>query len=478
MNDDAAQAILGLLGLHSTSPSLQTPIQESQPTLPAPSAVDTNASDAIDCICGFSYDDGFSIACDACSRWCHAACVGIAQGDVPDEWCCWRCNPTLRVDREAAIRLQRARQERERRRHQSPGVERKQRRISALEGSGKRKRRPSVSQQQQHQHQHQHQAATTQPTAPSAQPATVEDEFVDVDEPWTLSYVPIERDIIPDQVTHEKLRKSSHNWRGVSALGPPPSPSLSVQRLSSSSSHLSFGDASIRPPAFAVHTTVPRSPHDYITPYTSTILPSAAYLADPLNAYAHLSIPKPFVHLIGPPLDVALDARVTGNTARFIRSGCRPNAVLRPFLCGKDSDAEETGLAFGVFATKDMRANEEVVLGWEWDDGSAVHALPAVIASPETFPCVALLISLRIRIAAYDDFAARITYNTSNTKWHRLCTRSPLRLPPAHAARARRIARLRGWLLSSILTTMHLLHPRPQLPSMRPTALVNGVVSI
>lgn len=133
-------------------------------------------------------------------------------------------------------------------------------------------------------------------------------------------------------------------------------------------------------------------------------------------------MPKPFVHLIGPPLDVALDARVVGDEGRFARSGCRPNAVLRPLLCPKakdeskakessekegsesvrkerrenvkkkknddKTDPDEETLTFGVFALRDLKANEEVVLGWEWDDGNAVHSLPALIESPHLFSCV------------------------------------------------------------------------------------------
>ena len=44
-------------------------------------------------------------------------------------------------------------------------------------------------------------------------------------------------------------------------------------------------------------------------------------------------MPKPFVHLLGPPLDLALDSRLAGNHGRFARSGCRPSAILRPLLC-------------------------------------------------------------------------------------------------------------------------------------------------
>ena len=92
-------------------------------------------------------------------------------------------------------------------------------------------------------------------------------------------------------------------------------------------------------------------------------------------------MPKPIVHLSGPPLDVALDSRFAGNHGRFSRSGRRPNAVLRPLLC-HDSD----NLGFGVFTLRDLKANEEVVLGWEWDDGNAIHNLPALSKAPHIFP--------------------------------------------------------------------------------------------
>jgi len=55
-----------------------------------------------------------------------------------------------------------------------------------------------------------------------------------------------------------------------------------------------------------------------------------AYLANLLNAYAHLSTPKPFVHFIGPgPPDVALDSRTSGNLCRLVRRECRTNVILR-----------------------------------------------------------------------------------------------------------------------------------------------------
>ncbi|EKM74756.1 hypothetical protein AGABI1DRAFT_132875 [Agaricus bisporus var. burnettii JB137-S8] len=294
--------------------------------------------DGIRCICGFEHDDGFSIACDKCQRWSHAACYDIVNGAVPDEWKCVLCRPRP-VNRDAAERLQRARQ------HRAT----KHRRIRHR-------------------------------------------ELADSDEPSTHAFVPIATDIVhPD--ARETLRRYAHHWRGITALTdddddpatpvarpPHPPPPTTLKQLPPQSPLSPFTNPSILPPAYAVHTAAPVRSHDFIAPFTAHIVPSSTYLADPLNAYAHLGMPKPFVHLLGPPLDLALDARQAGDNSRYLRSGCRPNAVLRPVLSPPDS------LSFGVFAIRDLKPNEEVVLGWEWDDGNVVHSLPALIQSPHAFP--------------------------------------------------------------------------------------------
>ncbi|TFY78413.1 hypothetical protein EWM64_g5601 [Hericium alpestre] len=409
MKNDATEAALGLLGLHADTTVFSTvPLKRSAPDDDDDA---TMSSDSINCICGFGYDDGFSIACDDCSRWCHAACFDIVEGEVPEEWRCWVCVPRS-VDRERAVKLQRERQRvivradaEKRKRQVSPGVDRRQHRRTSAPitdtTNAKRKRRASVNvnvlQQQQ----------------------AAEDEFVNIDEPWTHSYVPISKNIISHQETRDRLRRQAQHWRGVTALQstpPPPSPfDTSPVQLSSLSEHPQMSlnplsptlfshpvlssniNPSVCPPSYAVHTTRPVPTSKLITPYTSTIIPSSAYLADPLNAYAHYGMPKPFVHLFGPPLDVALDSRITGNEARFVRNGCKPNAVLRPVICPsakeaqserrpkEGADHDDDTLAFGVFALRDLKANEEIVLGWEWDDGNAVHCLPALLETPHLF---------------------------------------------------------------------------------------------
>lgn len=357
MNTDAQEAAMGLLSLSpSNLPAVQAPaslvplkrklataIKKRPPSSKPVSSVggrlvtfgdgarEDVSQETIRCICGSTYDDGFSIACDDCSRWCHAACFGIVPGHVPEEWKCWLCLP------------------RPRRPGEGVPPAKKRRRLSSAHGGG---------------------------------PLMAGDDgevVVDIESPGdTHVALGAHANIVASTQTRTHLLLAAQHWRGVSAvtpyaahppaLHPAPTPSLAS------------------PPAYSFHTTAPLAKESLITPLTSTITPSSAYLADPLNAYAHLGLPKPFVHLIGPPLDLALDARMAGDDARWVRSGCRPNAVLRPVLC--DSTDHGKTLGFAVFATRDLRKGEEVVLGWEWDDGHAIHLLPALLESPGLFPCV------------------------------------------------------------------------------------------
>jgi hypothetical protein len=117
------------------------------------------------------------------------------------------------------------------------------------------------------------------------------------------------------------------------------------------------------PPLHSFHATHSIASSSLVTPYTSTVTPSSTYLSDTLNAYAGLGVRKPYVHLFGPPLDVAVDACISGSQSSFARNGCLANAVLRPAICPHE-DTEELSLEFALFALRDLKANEEVVLGW------------------------------------------------------------------------------------------------------------------
>ncbi|KAI6019227.1 hypothetical protein BKA83DRAFT_4056906 [Pisolithus microcarpus] len=419
MNSDATEAALGLLGLSPLNHHIQVfdahsvpsliPLKRKQsspsnngPLLPSHAPRDplpaTDADD-ISCICGFTYDDGFSIACDVCSRWCHAACFDIVEGGVPEEWRCWVCQGG-RIDeeqRERAVKLQRKRLKTMRMRNG--------RRASILSSTGPSNSSSALATLNAN---HPTTVDTVQPSS-----STSTSRVTDVFPP----------DAYPHPSTHTRLLKVAKAWRGVTALNPPvpvaPSkayvdggyvrvdrPARPPQASTASGSTPTSGTAYPRGPTNNSNDNAIAIPSNtLLSPYTATVLPSSAYLADPLNGYAHLGMGKPQVRLVGGGWCVGVDARELADEnvgkARWARCGCWPNAVVRPVICGggrrrkkkrergdrenASSDEDSTTLSFGLFALRDLRADEEIVLGWEWDDGHAVHMLPALIESPGMF---------------------------------------------------------------------------------------------
>ena len=200
----------------------------------------------------------------------------------------------------------------------SPGIKKKPRRTSApaIKGSSGCRKRSILT---QHPNNH-----------PHLQPTRTEEEPIDICEPLSTSYVQISKDVVPNREARQRLERAARGWRGVTALDLPEGelhpPGTVLQPLPPSflsrSPHSICSNPHVRPPSFSLHTAQPVPRSAMITPYPSTVLPSSTYLSDPLNAYAHLGMPKPFVHLIRSPLDLALNSRITGNEARFARSGC------------------------------------------------------------------------------------------------------------------------------------------------------------
>ncbi|KAJ7189367.1 hypothetical protein GGX14DRAFT_383301 [Mycena pura] len=325
----------------------------------------------IRCRCGSNVDDGFSIACDGCGRWCHAACFGIQKESVPEEWICWVCAPQNQMQGE----------------RRSSSFSNLQPQASTSKG----RRRTSISA-----------GALRASTAETSPPAPTLDDLEDE----RSQYVHIEDDFIPQETTQRRLRAYATAWRGVSALGsgpppngghtpfvfgapPAPCPTVLQPAPSVSSRH----GAAVLPINYALHAATPAPPRALLARFPSTIIPSSAYLRAPTNGYAHIGAPKRFVHLVGPPLDVALDARCRGGSGRWVRSGCWPNAELRAYVCGTSSarksgnekgkdravdmedDGDDPRTHFGIFATRELRQGEEIVVGWEWDDANAVHRM-------------------------------------------------------------------------------------------------------
>ncbi|CAD6904693.1 unnamed protein product [Tilletia controversa] len=157
-----------------------------------------------------------------------------------------------------------------------------------------------------------------------------------------------------------------------------------------------------RPTMHGLYTDVAISAGTFIGEYRGEIASADAYRADPINQYAALGTTKPHVHILPPPMNIAIDARRYGTETRFARPSCHPNSVLRPIVlraptndeapAGEPKEdasstaaqkpKEETEMLFGLFAVSDINRGHEITLGWEWDDLHIVHFLPELVKEP------------------------------------------------------------------------------------------------
>ena len=138
------------------------------------------------------------------------------------------------------------------------------------------------------------------------------------------------------------------------------------------------------PTRYGVFATGQKEVGDFLGEYSGEILDAETYHRDPINQYQSLGVPKPHVHRIGPPINLLIDARGYGNHLRFIRSGCHPNALIRPIIW-KVPNSPDAQVRFGIFACRPIRPDEELVLPWEWDDQHVVHSFRHIV-EPAMFP--------------------------------------------------------------------------------------------
>ena len=266
-----------------------------------------------------------------------------------------------------------------------------------------------------------------------------EDDYFAI-EPWLMEYTPVRDDIVRGRKARQLMAKLYHEWvdtdidevtmpqrkvsnpsglpspteTGVSRLSPdglfagpdfnilaPPVPPIflsphdvdittvttAVRALDDTSSFLplnyfeeSTSGVYSRPPLYGVFAEDSIPHGGFVGDYRGEITDCESYRRDPINQYAGLGAPKPFVRFIGPPVNLIIDSRGYGCDLRFIRSGCHPNVVLRP-LFWRRSEGETPKLKFGVFASQEIEKGDELVLGWEWDDQHVVHSIRQVLFS-------------------------------------------------------------------------------------------------
>ncbi|KAJ7734249.1 hypothetical protein B0H16DRAFT_154555 [Mycena metata] len=234
-----------------------------------------DAGDEIRCQCGSSVDDGFSIACDMCGRWGHAACFGIAQGSVPENWRCWVCAPGGALP--------------QRHGHKQPPT----RALSTPP-----------------------QTATT-PATPrrrSSSPRTRGCNTLSSRTTSSRTQIARRGGVCRRCRPHRRKRRL---WRTDIHPSSSPCRRLRTRRYSSPSSLPHTPPP--RPLAYTPSASARNPPAYPLRPPPSS-QPSSAYLVAPTNGYAHAGLPNPLV---------ALDARGVGGGG----GGCWPNAEVRGFVC-------------------------------------------------------------------------------------------------------------------------------------------------
>ncbi|KAG0064989.1 hypothetical protein BGZ89_008686 [Linnemannia elongata] len=89
----------------------------------------------------------------------------------------------------------------------------------------------------------------------------------------------------------------------------------------------------------------------------------STYKSDPINQYSILATPKPFV-LFHPHLNLVVDARRSGNDARFVRRSCTPNTEIKSIVV---PGVQDQTVHLGLFAKVPIAKGQEITLDWDWN---------------------------------------------------------------------------------------------------------------
>ncbi|KAF9088939.1 hypothetical protein BGX23_007009 [Mortierella sp. AD031] len=100
----------------------------------------------------------------------------------------------------------------------------------------------------------------------------------------------------------------------------------------------------------------------------------STYKSDPINQYSILATPKPFV-LFHPHLNLVVDARRSGNDARFVRRACTPNTEIKSIVV---PGVQDQTVHLGLFSKVPIGKGEEITLDWDWNkDHPALQSIKA-----------------------------------------------------------------------------------------------------
>jgi hypothetical protein len=323
-------------------------------------------SGIISCICSYDHDDGFTIQCDVCNRWQHGVCMGISDPDnAPDDYSCSVCHPrpvdvkrAQRLQEEAFSALKRGR---------NPAVH-----------TNKEKNEKDIVSNGDKENSGSNQSTTSKPkTKPKPTPPTnpygknLEENDIEVLDPkqaHLTQYFPLKTYDYQDHAVYKyvesqsQLNKSSIQQLSKSDYEGLTFPKLKVRPYSDVNSKKFNGISKL-----GLFTESSLSENDLISDYLGEINFKDRYIQDSRNHYRIWGVEKPNVAFV-PSTPLVIDARFSGNSTRFIRRSCHPNADIKPINV-------DGVIKFVVFAKKSIKPNSELTLGWNWDSNHSIHGI-------------------------------------------------------------------------------------------------------
>ncbi|KAF9933346.1 hypothetical protein FBU30_005750 [Linnemannia zychae] len=112
----------------------------------------------------------------------------------------------------------------------------------------------------------------------------------------------------------------------------------------------------------------------FVIEFKGEVSLKSTYKSDPINQYSILATPKPFV-LFHPHLNLVVDARRSGNDARFVRRSCTPNTEIKSIVV---PGVQDQTVHLGLFAKVPIAKGQEITLDWDWNkDHLALQSIKA-----------------------------------------------------------------------------------------------------
>lgn len=314
----------------------------STSSIPNDWIVDPDAG-IISCVCGYEDDDGFTIQCDHCNRWQHAVCMGIDDiDDAPEQFRCNVCQPR-RIDAKRARAVQGKRLAELRGKRGKP---------SSDEESVDEK--PTVEEQKEDK------TTKPKPKPVSAYNRNLEESDIPVPDPknvWRAVYYELKNYDYQDQQVYNYVQGMSKDdsLRLLSAneFDDYDFPKTKVKSYSDVNSKKFNGIMRL-----GLFTESKMEAYHIVEEYLGEVGFRDKYISDPRNQYRIWGVEKGYVSFI-PNTPLVIDARTSGNKARYIRRSCHPNCELRPLK----TDDE---IKFVIVTIKGVKAGTELTLPWNW----------------------------------------------------------------------------------------------------------------